>query len=91
MTFKRSINNRMTYKELEKVKVERCVEGMFSRDESHSAVLNAARYLEKNGPSGVFSDAAIDVVDAIAFAFASGELDWVKDLGREEDNDEGRV
>lgn len=75
MTFKRSINNRMTYKELEKVKVERCVEGMFSRDESHSAVLNAA----------------IDVVDAIAFAFASGELDWVKDLGREEDNDEGRV
>lgn len=48
MTFKRSINNRMTYKELEKVKVERCVEGIFSRDESHSAVLNAARYLEKN-------------------------------------------
>lgn len=91
MIFKRSINNRMTYKELEKVKVERCVEGMFSRDESHSAVLNAARYLEKNGPSGVFSGSAIDVVDAIAFAFASGELDWVKDLGREEDNDEGRV
>lgn len=85
MTFKRSINNRMIYKELEKVKVERCVEGMFSRDESRSAVLNAARYLEKNGPSGVFSDAAIDVVDAIAFAFASGELDWVKDLGRDED------
>lgn len=85
MTFKRSINNRMTYKEFEKVKVERCVEGMFSRDESRSAVLNAARYLEKNGPSGVFSDSAIDVVDAIAFAFASGELDWVKDLGRDED------
>lgn len=91
MTFKRSINNRMTYKELEKVKVERCVEGILSRDESHGAVLNAARYLEKNGPYGVFSDSAIDVVDAIAFAFASGELDWVKDLGREEDNDEGRV
>lgn len=85
MTFKRSINNRMIYKELEKVKVERCVEGMFSRDESRSAVLNAARYLEKNGPYGVFSDSAIDVVDAIAFAFASGELDWVKDLGRDED------
>lgn len=91
MTFKRSINNRMIYKEFEKVKVERCVERMFSRDESRSAVLNAARYLEKNGPHGVFSDSAIDVVDAIAFAFASGELDWVKDLGREEDNDEGRV
>lgn len=91
MKFKRSINNRMTYKELEKVKVERCVEGMFSRDESRSAVLNAARYLEKNGPAGIFSDSAIDVVDAIAFAFASGELVWVKDLGREEDNDEGRV
>lgn len=91
MKFKRSINNRMTHKELKKVKVERCVEGVFSRDESRSAVLNAARYLEKNGPAGVFSDSAIDVVDAIAFAFASGELDWVKDLGREEDNDEGRV
>ena len=91
MIVKKSCNNRLTDKELENVKVERYVESLFTRDACRSAVLNAARYLEKNGPAGVFSDSAIDVVDAIAFAFASGELDWVKDLGREEDNDEGRV
>lgn len=85
------INTKLTEHELEKVKVERCVEGMFSRDECRISALNAARYLEKNGPAGIFSDSAIDVIDAIAFAFAAGELEWVKDLGREEDNDEGRV
>lgn len=79
------INTKLTEHELEKIKVEKFVERMFSREECRIAVLNAARYLEKNGPAGVFSDSAIDVIDAIAFAFASGELDWVKDLGRDED------
>lgn len=81
------INTKLTEHELEKIKVEKFVECMFSRDECRISALNAARYLEKNGPAGVFSDSAIDVIDAIAFAFASGELDWVKDIGREEDND----
>lgn len=81
------INTKLTEHELEKIKVEKFVERMFSRDECRIGALNAARYLEKNGPAGVFSDSAIDVIDAIAFAFASGELDWVKDIGREEDND----
>lgn len=85
------INTKLTGHELEKINVERYVESMFSRDECRISALNAARYLEKNGPAGIFSDSAIDVIDAIAFAFASGELDWVKDLGREEDNDKGRV
>ena len=79
------INTKLTEHELEKIQVEKCVERMFSRDECRISALNAARYLEKNGPAGVFSDSAIDVIDAIAFAFASGELDWVKDLGRDED------
>lgn len=91
MIVKKSCNNGLTDKELKKIKVEKYVESLFTRDECRSAVLNAARYLEKNGPAGVFSDSAIDVIDAIAFAFAAGELEWVKDLGREEDNDEGRV
>lgn len=81
------INTKLTEHEMEKIKVERCVEVMFSRDECRISALNAARYLEKNGPAGIFSDSAIDVINAIAFAFASGELDWVKDIGREEDND----
>lgn len=79
------INTKLTEHELEKIKVEKFVERMFSRDECRIAALNAARYLEKNGPAGVFSDSAIDVIDAIAFAFASGELDWVKDLGRDDE------
>lgn len=87
MIVKKSCNNRLTDKELEKIKVEKYIESLFTRDECRSAVLNAARYLEKNGPAGIFSDSAIDVVNAIAYAFAAGELDWVKDLGREEDNE----
>lgn len=79
------INTKLTEHELEKIKVEKFVERMFSRDECRIGALNAARYLEKNGPAGVFSDSAIDVIDAIAFAFASGELDWVKDLGRDDE------
>lgn len=87
MIVKKSCDNRLTDKELEKIKVERYVESLFTRDECRSAVLNATRYLEKNGPAGVFSDSALDVVDAIVYAFAAGELEWVKDLGREEDNE----
>lgn len=79
------INTKLTEHELEKIKVEKFVERMFSRDECRISALNAARYLEKNGPAGVFSDSAIDVIDAIAFAFASGELDWVKDIGRDDE------
>lgn len=60
------------------------MEGLFTRDECRSAVLNAARYLEVNGAKGICSDSAIDVLDAIALSFVAGELDWVKDLGREE-------
>lgn len=85
MIVKKSCNNRLTDKELEKIKVERYVESLFTRDECRSAVLNATRYLEKNGPAGVLSDSALDVVDAIVYAFAAGELEWVKDLGREEE------
>lgn len=87
MIVKKKCNNKLTDKEITKIEVERCVENLFSRDECRSAVLNAARYLEKSGPAGIFSDSAIDVVNDIAYAFAAGELDWVKDLGREEDNE----
>lgn len=85
MKWPKVINTKLTEHELEKIKVEKFVERMFSRDECRIGALNAARYLEKNGPAGVFSDSAIDVIDAIVFAFASGELDWVKDLGRDEE------
>ena len=81
------INTKLSEHELEKIKVEQYVETMFSRDECRVGALNAARYLEKNGPAGIFSDSAIDVIDAIAFAFASGELDWVKNIERDEEND----
>ena len=81
------INPKLSGYELEKIKVERYVEAMFSRSECRVSVLNAARYLEKNGPAGVFSDAAIDIIDTIAYAFAAGEIDWVKDVGRSEDDD----
>lgn len=79
------INTKLTEHELEKIKVEKFVERMFSRDECRIGALNAARYLEKNGPAGIFSDSAIDVIDTIAFAFAAGELDWVKDLERDDE------
>ena len=91
MIVKKKCNNKLTDKELKKIEVEKYVETLFSRDECRSAVLNAARYLEVNGPAGMLSDSAIEVIDTLAYAFAAGELDWVKDLGREEDNDEGRV
>ena len=81
----KTINTKLSEYELEKIKVERHVEAMFSRSECRASALNAARYLEKNGPAGVFSDSAIDVIDAIAYAFASGELDWVKDIERDDE------
>ena len=79
------MKNRLTEQELKKIKVEKYVEGLFTRDECRGAVLNAARYLEKNGPTGTFSESAVDMLSAIALAFAAGELDWVKDLEREEE------
>lgn len=85
MKLPKVINTKLTEHELEKIKVEKFVERMFSRDECRISALNAARYLEKNGPAGIFSDSAIDVIDAIAFAFAAGELDWVKDLERDDE------
>ena len=79
------MKNRLTEQELKKVKVEAYVQSLFSRGECRGAVLNAARYLEKNGPTGTFSESAVDMLSNIALAFASGELDWVKDIGREEE------
>ena len=79
------MNNRLTEQELKKVKVEACVQSLFSRDECRGAVLNAARYLEINGTNGICSESTVDTLSAIALAFAAGELDWVKDLGREEE------
>ena len=49
------------------------------------AVLNACRYLGRNGCLAEHSESAIDNLIFIALAFAAGELDWVKDLGREEE------
>ena len=79
------MKNRLTELELKKVKVEAYVQSLFSRVECRNAVLNAARYLEKNRPTGMFSESAVDMLSNIALAFAAGELDWVKDLGREEE------
>ena len=87
MTIKKAFNNRLTDKELEKIKVEKYVQAMFSRDGCRASALNAARYLEKNGPAGILSDSAIDVLEGIALAFAAGEIDWVKDIERDEDNE----
>lgn len=79
------MKNKLTGQELKKIKVEKFVEGLFTRDECRSAVLNATRYLETNGTKGICSDSAVDMLSAIALAFAAGELDWVKDIGREEE------
>lgn len=79
------MKNRLTEQELKKIKVEAYVQSLFSRDECRGAVLNAARYLEKNGPTGTFSESAVDILRNIALAFSAGELDWVKDIGREEE------
>ena len=79
------MKNRLTEQELKKIKVEKCVESLFTRDECRSAVLTAARYLEINGAKGICSESAIDTLNAIALAFVAGELDWVKDIGRDDE------
>ena len=79
------MKNKLTEQELKKVKVEAYVQSLFSRDECRSVVLTAARYLEVNGAKGICSESTIDTLNAIALAFAAGELDWVKDLGRGEE------
>ena len=79
------MKNKLTEQELKKVKVEAYVQSLFSRDECRGAVLNAARYLEKKGPTGTLSESAVDILSNIALAFASGELDWVKDIWSEEE------
>lgn len=71
--------------ELKQVQIERCVESIFPDNECREAVLNACRYLERNGCLAEHSESAIDNLIFIALAFASGELDWIKDLGREEE------
>lgn len=68
--------------ELKQVQIERCIESIFSDDECRGAVLNACRYLERNGCRAEHSESAMDRLMFIALAFAAGELDWVKDLGR---------
>ena len=79
------MKNRLTEQELKKVKVEAYVQSLFSIDECRGAVLNAARYLEKNGPTGTFSESAVDMLSNIALAFVAGELDWVKDIWGDEE------
>ena len=79
------MKNRLTEQELKKVKVEAYVQSLFTRDECRNAVLNSARYLEVNGTKGICSESAVDMLSAIALAFVAGELDWVKDIGREEE------
>ena len=70
--------------ELKQVEIERNVESFFTHNECRDAVLNAARYLEKNGRLAKHSESALDIIIPIVLAFAAGELDWVKDLWREE-------
>ena len=79
------MRNRLTEKELEKVKVETYVQSLLSRDECRRAVLNAARYLERNVCLAKCSESALDIIMPIALAFAAGELDWVKDIGRDDE------
>ena len=71
--------------ELKQVQIERCTESIFSDNECREAVLNACRYLEMNGCLSKRSESTIDILIPILLAFAAGELDWVKDLGREEE------
>ena len=79
------MKNRLTEQELEKIEVEKYVEGLFTRDECRRAVLNAARYLERNGCLAKYSESSLDIIIPIVLAFAAGELDWVKDLWRDDE------
>ena len=77
------MKNRLTEQELEKIEIEKYVEGIFfTRDECRRAALNAARYLERNGSIAKYSESSLDIIIPIVLAFAAGELDWVKDIGR---------
>ena len=71
--------------ELKQIQVERCIESIFSDNECREAVLTSCRYLERNGCLAERSESALDRLIPIALAFSAGELDWVKDLGREEE------
>ena len=71
--------------ELKQVDVERYVESLFTQNECRDAFLNAARYLKKNGCLAKYSESAIDIIIPIVLAFAAGELDWVKDIRREDE------
>ena len=71
--------------ELKQVDVERYVESLFTRDECRDAFLNAARYLKKNGCLAKYSESALNTIIPIVLAFAAGELDWVKDIGRDDE------
>ena len=71
--------------ELKQIKVERCIESMFSDNECREAVLTSCRYLEMNESLSKRSESSIDILIPILLAFAAGELDWVKDLGRGEE------
>lgn len=79
------MKNRLTEQELEKIEIEKYVEGLFTRDECRRAELNAARYLEKNECLAKCSKSALDIIIPIVLAFAAGELDWVKDLWRDDE------
>ena len=79
------MRNRLTEQEIEKVKVETYVQSLLSRDECRSAALNAARYLERNRCLAKYSESALDIIIPIVLAFAAGELDWVKDIGRDDE------
>ena len=71
--------------ELKLVDVERCVESILTQNECRDAFLNAARYLKKNGCLAKYSKSAIDIIIPIVLAFAAGELDWVKDIRRDDE------
>ena len=71
--------------ELKQIHVERYIESMFSDNNCREAVLNACRYLEMNGCLDEHSESSLDNIIPIVLAFAAGELDWVKDLGREDE------
>ena len=80
------MSNKMSAKELKKINIERHVQSLYSGDECKAAVLTAYRYLEKNGLHGMMSESSIETICNIALAFAAGELDWVKDLGRKKND-----
>ena len=71
--------------ELKQIQVERCIENILSDNECREAVLNACRYLERNGRLARHSESALDKLIPIALAFSAGELDWVKDLWRDDE------